>query len=51
MRVGQNVTHAKFGSGIVTDIEGTGAHARVQVNFEDEGSKWLVMAYANLQPA
>ena len=51
VRVGQNVTHAKFGSGIVTDIEGTGAHARVQVNFEDEGSKWLVMAYANLQPA
>src|SRR3546814_7718127 len=29
--LGQNVTHAKFGSGIVTDIEGAGAHARVQV--------------------
>ncbi len=50
LRVGQNVVHAKFGTGIVTDIEGSGAHARVQVNFEDAGSKWLVLAYANLQP-
>lgn len=51
IRLGQNVTHAKFGGGVVTDIEGAGAHARVQVNFEDVGSKWLVLAYANLQPA
>ncbi|HZW17178.1 MAG TPA: DNA helicase II [Luteimonas sp.] len=51
IRLGQNVTHVKFGNGIVTDIEGGGAHARVQVNFEDVGSKWLVLAYANLQPA
>ena len=41
--------HAKFGSGVVTDYEGNGAHARVQVNFDSEGSKWLVLAYANLQ--
>jgi DNA helicase-2/ATP-dependent DNA helicase PcrA len=51
VRLGQNVTHPKFGGGVVTDIEGTGAHARVQVNFDDAGSKWLVLAYANLQPA
>ncbi|MEF3083480.1 DNA helicase II [Luteimonas sp. SMYT11W] len=51
VRLGQNVTHVKFGSGTVTDIEGDGAHARVQVNFDDAGSKWLVLAYANLQPA
>ncbi len=50
-RLGQNVSHAKFGSGVVTDIEGSGAHARVQVNFDEAGSKWLVLAYANLQPA
>ena len=48
-RLGQNVAHAKFGSGVVTDIEGNGAHARVQVNFDEAGSKWLVLAYANLQ--
>ncbi|GAB3310467.1 DNA helicase II [Luteimonas notoginsengisoli] len=51
IRLGQNVVHAKFGSGVVTDIEGAGAHARVQVNFDEAGSKWLVLAYANLQPA
>ncbi|MCD9126280.1 DNA helicase II [Luteimonas fraxinea] len=51
VRLGQNVTHVKFGSGTVTDIEGDGAHARVQINFDEAGSKWLVLAYANLQPA
>ena len=51
VKLGQSVVHAKFGSGVVTDIEGAGAHARVQVNFDEAGSKWLVMAYANLQPA
>jgi DNA helicase-2/ATP-dependent DNA helicase PcrA len=50
LRLGQNVVHATFGSGVVVDLEGTGAHARVQVNFDDVGSKWLVLAYANLQP-
>ncbi len=49
LKLGQTVTHAKFGAGVVTDYEGSGAHARVQVNFDSEGSKWLVMAYANLQ--
>jgi DNA helicase II / ATP-dependent DNA helicase PcrA len=49
--VGQRVMHKKFGDGIVTNLEGSGSHARVQVNFEHEGSKWLVMAYANLSPA
>ncbi|TDK27132.1 DNA helicase II [Luteimonas aestuarii] len=51
LKLGQNVVHAKFGAGVVTDLEGGGAHARVQVNFDEAGSKWLVMAYANLQPA
>ncbi len=49
IKLGANVLHPKFGQGVVTDYEGTGAHARVQVNFDDEGSKWLVLAYANLQ--
>ena len=51
LKLGQNVMHAKFGRGVVTDYEGSGAHARVQVNFDEVGSKWLVMAYANLEPA
>lgn len=49
LKLGANVSHPKFGQGVVTDYEGAGAHARVQVNFDSEGSKWLVLAYANLQ--
>jgi DNA helicase-2/ATP-dependent DNA helicase PcrA len=51
LRLGASVRHPTFGAGTVTDYEGTGAHARVQVNFDDVGSKWLVLAYANLSPA
>jgi len=51
LRLGQRVSHAQFGPGIVIDSEGAGAHARVQVNFENAGMKWLVLAYANLSPA
>ena len=51
LRLGQRVRHASFGAGIVIDSEGSGAHARVQVNFEDAGAKWLVLAYANLSAA
>jgi len=50
LRLGQRVAHASFGEGVVTDCEGSGTHARVQVNFERAGSKWLVLAYANLAP-
>ncbi len=46
--VGQRVNHGKFGEGIILDTEGAGSSARVQVNFDYEGSKWLVLAYANL---
>nr|MBP6533418.1 ATP-binding domain-containing protein [Arenimonas sp.] len=49
-RLGQSVSHATFGEGVILQFEGSGAHARVQVNFA-EGSKWLVLAYAKLQAA
>ncbi len=48
IKLGANVVHPKFGGGVVTDYEGAGAHARVQVQFDEAGAKWLVMAYANL---
>ena len=48
VQLGQRVCHAKFGDGVVLNYEGEGRHARVQVNFDDIGSKWLVMEYANL---
>jgi DNA helicase-2/ATP-dependent DNA helicase PcrA len=49
-RLGQAVLHAKFGDGVVLGLEGDGASARVQVNFRDVGTKWLMLAYAKLQP-
>lgn len=47
--VGQHVEHAKFGEGVVLNYEGSGAQARVQVNFSSEGPKWLMLAYAKLE--
>ena len=48
--VGQSVNHARFGDGIVLNLEGQGSQSRVQVNFQDVGSKWLIASMANLQP-
>lgn len=50
-RVGQNVTHPKFGAGVIVNAEGRGADARVQVNFRDSGLKWLALEYAKLTAA
>jgi DNA helicase-2/ATP-dependent DNA helicase PcrA len=50
LRLGQSVQHAMFGEGVIIGHEGSGAQARVHVNFGRQGSKWLVLAYANLQP-
>ncbi|TLX51469.1 DNA helicase II [Pseudoalteromonas ruthenica] len=47
--LGQRVLHAKFGEGTVLNYEGAGPQSRVQVSFDDVGSKWLVTAYARLQ--
>lgn len=49
LKIGGRVSHAKFGEGVVLDCEGKGSSARVQVHFENAGSKWLVLAYANLE--
>jgi DNA helicase-2/ATP-dependent DNA helicase PcrA len=49
-KLGQTVQHAKFGHGIVLNLEGSGAHTRIQVKFAEHGVKWLVLAYANLTP-
>ncbi len=48
LRLGQQVRHAKFGEGVVLNYEGQGEQARVQINFGRGGSKWLMVAYANL---
>ena len=48
LRLGQRVHHRKFGDGVILNCEGHGPHARVEVNFETAGTKWLVLAYAGL---
>ncbi len=48
IHLGQRVRHGKFGDGVILNCEGQGPHARVEVNFETAGTKWLVLSYANL---
>jgi len=45
------VSHPKFGTGVIVNAEGRGADARVQVNFNRNGTKWLALEYAKLVPA
>ena len=47
--LGQAVRHSLFGDGVILNFEGAGAQARVQVNFANEGSKWLMLGYAKLE--
>ncbi len=49
MRMGSRVRHSKFGDGVVLNFEGNGPHTRIQVNFERQGTKWLMLSYANLE--
>jgi DNA helicase-2/ATP-dependent DNA helicase PcrA len=48
-KLGQRVSHAKFGEGIVLQLEGEGAQERVQINFKQAGVKWLLLALAQLE--
>ena len=49
LRLGQRVRHQKFGDGVVLNFEGHGSSAKVQINFERQGTKWLMVGYANLE--
>ncbi len=51
VRVGQSVRHARFGEGVVINLEGSGDDARAQVNFGPQGIKWLALAVAKLVAA
>ncbi len=48
---GDRVHHEAFGAGRVVEVKGTGADTEVTVHFDDEGTKRLVLAYANLTKA
>ncbi|MCK5738885.1 UvrD-helicase domain-containing protein [bacterium] len=46
---GMRVKHAKFGKGIIRDVDGSGESLKVTVNFENVGQKKLMVKYANLE--
>jgi DNA helicase-2/ATP-dependent DNA helicase PcrA len=50
-RIGQTVVHAKFGEGVIVNLEGGGNDARAQINFGRQGMKWLALGIAKLEPA
>lgn len=47
-KLGQIVTHDKFGEGIVLNYEEDGENSRIQIRFHNSGVKWLLCAYATL---
>ena len=49
-RIGQNVSHAKFGPGVIVHCHGRGVNAEVEVNFRQSGMKRLALQYAKLNP-
>jgi DNA helicase-2/ATP-dependent DNA helicase PcrA len=48
-RLGQSVAHAKFGEGVIVNIEGSGNNARAQINFGSAGMKVLDLSIAKLE--
>jgi len=46
--LGSRVSHQIYGQGTVIGSQGSQTHAQVHIAFDDKGSKWLVLAYANL---
>ena len=50
LSVGSRVDHGLFGEGTVLAFEGSGPQMKVQVRFDDESKKWLVLQYAKLVP-
>ena len=47
--IGKRVIHKKFGEGMVTSTEGADSNTRVQISFDEVGTKWLILAIANLK--
>jgi DNA helicase-2/ATP-dependent DNA helicase PcrA len=47
-RIGESVVHAKFGEGVIVNLEGSGTNARAQINFGRSGMKMLDLSVAKL---
>lgn len=50
LKLGQRVSHAKFGEGVILSFEGEGDRAQVEIRFRDAGNKRLLLGLAKLQP-
>ena len=48
-RIGQSVAHAKFGEGVIVNIEGGGTNSRAHINFGRHGMKLLDLSIAKLE--
>ena len=48
---GERVVHDRFGLGTVVRVEGEGSHTRAAVNFDEHGTKHLVLAMTPLRRA
>lgn len=48
-RIGQNVRHAKFGTGVIIEAVNKGESARLTINFGKAGIKELDTAFAKLE--
>jgi len=48
-RIGETVAHAKFGEGVIVNIEGGAGAARAQINFGPAGIKVLDLSVAKLE--
>jgi DNA helicase II / ATP-dependent DNA helicase PcrA len=49
-KIGQAVSHARFGPGVIIGLEGSGEEARAQIHFKRDGPKWLLLSVAKIEP-
>ncbi|QLB12926.1 ATP-dependent DNA helicase UvrD [Bisgaardia hudsonensis] len=48
-KIGQKVTHHKFGQGTIINVEGSDNNTRLQIAFQGQGIKWLIAHLAKLE--
>jgi DNA helicase-2/ATP-dependent DNA helicase PcrA len=49
LKVGNMVQHQRFGRGVVAEIEGEGQNQKAKVNFDNIGTKVLVLKFAKMR--
>lgn len=48
-QIGQRIKHPKFGAGMIINYEGQGKHTRMQIQFDQAGTKWIVVGFTELE--